>query len=128
VVPWGNSSRGSAFPRVLLRSYLSGHARTPHTVNAARSQASEALITAEQVEYLLEFAEWLLGRVAGIWNSASLPNKLRIQAALFPDGLRVSKEGLGTPLRPLFFKQFQEISTEQHGLASPGGFEPPLPP
>ncbi len=97
-------------------------------LDEARAQQSEELIGAEQVECLLEFAEWMLERIAGIWNSASLPKQLRIQQALFPGGLTVTKDGFGTPLRPLFFKQFQAIPVEETSLASPGGFEPPLPP
>jgi hypothetical protein len=97
-------------------------------LDKARLLQSEALVSADQVESLLEFAEWMLERAAGIWNSASLPNQLRIQQALFPQGLTVIKEGFGTPLHPLFFKQFQLIPAEKTSLASPGGFEPPLPP
>jgi hypothetical protein len=33
---------------------------------------SETLVSEHQVEHLIPFAEWLLDRVAGIWNSASL--------------------------------------------------------
>ena len=92
-----------------------------------RRQESEALISAEQVDSLLDFAAWM-ERAAGTWNSAALPNKLRIQGALFPGGLAVTKQGFGPPLLPLSFKQFQEIPVEETSLASPGGFEPPLPP
>ena len=60
------------------------------------------MISANQVESLLEFAEWMLERVAGIWNSASLPNQRRIQEAFFPQGLTVTQDGFGTPLRPYF--------------------------
>jgi hypothetical protein len=109
-------------------TYEDRRAKVGTALSKAKSQQSEAPIAAEQVEYLLEFADWMLQRVAGIWNSASLSNKLRIQSAFFPDGLTVSKEGFGTPLEPLFFKQFQEIPIEESSLASPGGFEPPLPP
>jgi len=94
----------------------------------ARIQQSEALISADQVECLLEFAEWMLDRAAGIWESASPSNKLRIQEALFPHGLTVTREGFGTASMPLFFRQLHEAPIEETSLASPGGFEPPLPP
>jgi hypothetical protein len=58
---------------------------------------------------LLEFAGWLLERVAGIWNSASTENKRRIQGALFPGGLAIAKDGFGTASSSIFFKQFQAI-------------------
>ena len=105
-------------------TYEDQRERVGTALNKARSQQSEALMPIEQIESLLEFAEWMLVRAAGIWDSASLPNKLRIQQVLFPDGLTVSREGIGTPIRPLFFVQFQDIPTDESGLASPGGFEP----
>jgi len=86
-------------------------------INKARAQRAEILLPIEQVDCLLEFAEWMLERVAGIWNSASLTNKRRIQEALFPDGLLVSMNGFGTVLTPLFFKEFQEIPIDKSGLA-----------
>ena len=95
---------------------------------AAQSQLSETLISAEELECLLEFADWLLERVAGIWSSASADNKRRLQSALFPDGLTLTKEGFGTTPVSIFFKGFQPIQVEESGMASPAGFEPALPP
>ena len=90
--------------------------------------SSEASVNAHDLERLLEFADWLLCRVAGIWKSATLQNKLRVQAALFPDGLTVSNEGFGTASTPLFFYQYAPIPIAANDMASPGGFEPPLSP
>ena len=70
----------------------------------------------------------MLDRAAGIWESASLPNKLRIQEAFFPNGLTIAKEGFGTPSMPLFFRQLHEVPIEETSLASPRGFEPLLSP
>jgi hypothetical protein len=95
---------------------------------AAQSQLDETLISEEELESLLEFADWLLERVAGIWNSASASNKRRLQDALFPGGITVNKEGFGTTEAPKFFKEFQDIPVEIVDLASPAGFEPALPP
>jgi hypothetical protein len=97
------------------------------SVPASQSQLAETLIGAEELECLLDFADWLFQQVAGIWNS-SPENKRRIQSALFPDGLSVTREGFGTTPLPIFFRTFQEAALEKEGLASPGGFEPPLPP
>ena len=109
-------------------TYEAQRERVGTALKEARVQQSEALISADQVECLLEFAHWMLEQVAGIWNSASLPNQRRIQEAFFPEGLTVTKEGFGTPLRPLFFKQFHLIPVEETSLASPRGFEPLLSP
>ena len=45
-----------------------------------------------------------------------------------PMGLSLTKRDLEPYSGPIFFKQFQAIPVEGNGLASPGGFEPPLPP
>ena len=73
-------------------------------LNDLRRQESETLVSREQVDCLLDFAEWMLEleRVAGVWNSAALPNKLRNQEAFFPQGLILTKEGFGIPLAPYF--------------------------
>ena len=60
----------------------------------------------EELDILLQFAEWLLLRVAGTWNAADLGNKLRLQRVLFPDGLTVSSEAFGTAKHPLFFDTY----------------------
>ena len=87
---------------------------------------------------LLEFAGWVMPRLAGVWAGCSLPNKLRIQKAVFPSGLVVGKEGIGTASLPVFFKLVEEAeqvsagvlsaTTKLEVLASPGGFEPPFSP
>ena len=110
------------------QTYQEQRERIGTALQQAHNQEAEALISADEVECLLEFAEWLLGRFAGIWNSASPENKRRLQQAVFPQGLTVSGEGFGTASSQLFFRQFQPIPVENLSLASPGGFEPPLPP
>jgi hypothetical protein len=85
-------------------------------------------VAEEDLSNLLAFAEWLLERVGGIWNSATAPNKQRLQAALFPDGLMASKAGLGTAKDPLFFSDCVTLGHTKTSMASPEGFEPSLPP
>jgi hypothetical protein len=92
--------------------------RTPNSLDPAEAD----------LERLLEFSEGLLQRVPGIWNAAELPNKLRLQQALFPNGLTVSADGFGTAQDPFFFKSSTLLVVAADDLASPGGFEPPLPP
>jgi hypothetical protein len=60
-------------------------------------------VTEAEIASLVEFAEWMMLRIAGIWNSATITNKLRLQHTLFPKGLEVSSEGFGTASEPLFF-------------------------
>jgi hypothetical protein len=94
----------------------------------AEKDGSSGLIPEEELDSLLDFTDWVMLRIAGVWINASYENKQRIQQAFFPDGLVVSKEGFGTVLRPLFFKEFEGVKVENPEMATPGGFEPPLPP
>jgi DNA invertase Pin-like site-specific DNA recombinase len=109
-------------------TYEDQRGRIGNALAKARACRLEGLLKIEQVEYLIEFAEWMLQRVAGIWNSASLANKLRVQEALFPQGLTISKDGIGTPLPTMFFKQFEAIPVEGNGLLinNGGGPDPRL--
>ena len=95
---------------------------------ALQNQVLLVSVTETELDALVEFAEWLLGRVAGIWASATLANKHRLQATLFPDGITVSQEGFGPAHHPLFFEGCGRVAEREASLASPGGFEPPLPP
>ena len=88
----------------------------------------DVLVDLAEVELLLDFAEWMIENASGVWVSASYARKQQIQRAVFPNGLLVSKEGFGTPGVTSLFKQLQAIPDDVYGMASPGGFEPPLPP
>jgi hypothetical protein len=98
------------------------------TLSEAEQLPKSDLIPLSDLETLLEFADWLLQRLPGIWNSASFENKQRLQNALFPEGVALSETGFGTDSTPLFFREFVPIPVEKGEMASPGGFEPPLPP
>ena len=73
------------------------------------SAIPNAGVAEQDLSNLLAFAEWLLERVAGVWNSATGPNKQRLQEALFPGGLTVSKDGFGTAQDPLFFTGYLDV-------------------
>jgi len=79
------------------------------------------LISEADLERLLDFSEWLLERVRGIWNAAELPNKLRLQQALFRNGLTLPADGFGTAQHPFFFKSSTLLTDVPDDLASPGG-------
>lgn len=57
--------------------------RVGTTLTALEKQVPDELASAQEIQCLVEFAEWMLNRVAGIWQSASLANKQRIQNAFF---------------------------------------------
>src|SRR4051812_49448960 len=97
-------------------------------LSEAREAGDNALPNSQQLEYFLEFAEWVLDRVAGVRNAAPLTLKHRLQSALFPDGIMAAQDGFGTGLRPIFCYAFQPIPIAETSLASPRGFEPLLSP
>jgi hypothetical protein len=97
-------------------------------LEAAGLLEGEAVLELADIELLLDFADWMLANAAGVWAGASFENKQRIQRSLFADGLPVSKEGFGTPEPISLFRQLQASREDETNLASPGGFEPPLPP
>jgi len=90
------------------------------TLQTIQAEVSEQLPKIQQVECLLDFAEWILDRIAGLWNVAPLHTKLRIQRALFPDGITVTPQGFGTTPTPVFCNSLDPIPLEETTLASQG--------
>ncbi len=97
-------------------------------LEAAGLEEGEAFIDLAEAELLLDFADWMLENASGVWASASFDSKQRIQRSVFPGGLTVSKEGFGTPEIASLFMELEKKTSELYSMASPGGFEPPLPP
>jgi hypothetical protein len=81
-----------------------------------------------QVSELIDFSSWFLNHAASIWFGADSTVKTRIQTAVFPTGILVTKAGVRTPEPICIFKQLQSLELHGIELASPGGFEPPFSP
>lgn len=75
------------------------------------------------VEAVLRFAEHVLANAARLWEHATLDQKQRLQAALFPEGLTFDGSGFGTAVTCLAFAQLPVAARAEVGLASPTGFE-----
>jgi site-specific DNA recombinase len=88
----------------------------------------EELPEETELAALLDFAAWALENASLTWHSAESSLKTRIQQAFFPGGIGFSSAGFGTPESFCLFKQFATKLDTPDDLASPGGFEPPLPP
>ncbi|MEO7145043.1 MAG: hypothetical protein ABI165_16215 [Bryobacteraceae bacterium] len=73
-------------------------------LEAAGLLEGEAVLELAEVELLLDFAGWMLTNAASVWAGASFENRLRIQRALFANGLPVSRERFGTPEPVSLFK------------------------
>jgi hypothetical protein len=73
------------------------------------------------IEGLLRFSEDVLCDAARLWTDAAPEQKQRLQAALFPQGLRMRDGGFGTVVTSLAFKYFGGDSGSNSGMASPSG-------
>jgi hypothetical protein len=82
----------------------------------------------EELAELLVFSRWVLENAGVVWCAADYEKKGRLQGVLFPSGLTVTDEGFGTPEIACPFMQLEKKTSEEYSMASPGGFEPPLPP
>lgn len=78
----------------------------------AQSQNLEPLPEESEMSQLIAFAEWFFDYAATVWFGAEYDKKLRLQAALFPAGLEVSKDGFGTPASCKFFNGIQELDAD----------------
>jgi hypothetical protein len=66
------------------------------------------------------------GRV--LWQAANHDKADAVADSFFPHRLTVTSEGFGAPESFSFVRQFDARIDDPDNLASPGGFEPPLPP
>ena len=94
----------------------------------ARLALTEAHVEEIDVEAVLNFAEHMLTNVARLWTEAPAATKERLQAAVFPKGVRYSASGFGTDATCMMFSQLPGIQPAESRLASPTRFELVLPP
>ena len=67
--------------------YLKQKDRIQEELTIAELELNDARIDALDVEGVLAFAEPLIANVGRIWFDATLDQRQRIQAAIFPDGI-----------------------------------------
>ncbi len=86
-----------------------------------RAELHEARIDRLDVEGLLGFAEYLLGKNAGrAWMEANLEQRQQIQSAIFPEGLPFDGRGFGTARTCLVFKWLEESRRSRNALPERG--------
>ena len=73
------------------------------------------------------FAKSLLGDPAGFWKG-SAEHRLRLQQAIYPNGLHYDGELVGTAKTFLASRYSNDVQSRKEGMASPTGLEPVLPP
>jgi hypothetical protein len=82
---------------------------------------TDALQDETDVEDLVAFAEHVMTNAARLWMEAALEQRMRLQRALFPDGLRLRDGEFGTAVTCMAFTQLREIGTDKSSMASPTG-------
>ena len=63
----------------------------------------------------------VLTNVVRLWEQASLDHKLRLQWALFPEGVDFDGEEFGTTVTCLAFNRMEDSGGSDDGMASPTG-------
>ena len=86
-------------------------------------------LSRDEMGEFVRFVQECLLDVADCWQQAEAEDKLRVQTFLFSEGLRFSPESKTFELsNSNLFTVLDGLISEKINLASPGGFEPPLPP
>ena len=87
----------------------------------------DARIEALDVEGILDFARYVLVNAGRMWIEASLDQKQRLQAVLFPRGVTYADGSFGTAVTCSVFSELQPIGEAGERLVAHTGFEPVLP-
>ena len=114
--------------RVDQATYERQRDRLREQVALAEIDLADATAEELDVEGLLAFARHVLTNASRLWDNATLDQKLRLQGALFPEGLRFDGSGFGTPVTCLAFVESLVSDGSSDAVASPTGFEPVSPP
>lgn len=77
---------------------------------------------------MLEAAEIYFLMLDRIWGSTDIEGKIAVQNAVFPSHIVVAPAGFRTAPNDSLMRELQVGTDCDATLASPGGFEPPLPP
>jgi hypothetical protein len=96
--------------------------RIQEQLTIAELELQDARIDSLDVEGLLAFAEHLITNAGRMWIEATLDQRQRIQAAIFPEGLPFDGSGFGTAVTCIVFKRLGDLAAGKTGLASPPGF------
>jgi site-specific DNA recombinase len=91
-------------------------------------EVSDARHEELDLDGLLNFAEYLMQNLEGLWMQGALSEKQRLQRAMFPYGVPYLNGQFGTCVTGKVFSMFDEVSGPFEGMASPTGFEPVSPP
>lgn len=81
----------------------------------------DARVEELDVEAALAASSAILSNAEPLWLGATMEQRLKLQAAIFPRGLTHDGESLGTAVTCLAFSALRRNEFAQEGLASPTG-------
>jgi site-specific DNA recombinase len=108
--------------------YQGQEARRVREVEEAERELAQCAGSPEDVEKIIRFADKFFSGLDQTWPGLDLRQKQVFQSAIFPAGLTFDGKELRTPEIPLIFNVIAHAKRGKSSMASPGGFEPPLPP
>ena len=101
--------------------YVKQKDRVEEELAIAELELHDARIEKLDIDGVLAFAEHLISNVGRIWIEASLEQRQRIQAALFPEGIPFDGRSFGTAVTCLAFSALPPSKVGENRLASPRG-------
>lgn len=104
--------------RIDQATYESKRAELTQELALARLARSEAEADALDAETVLGFAEHVLLNAARLWQAGDAEQRVRLQAAIFPNGVRFDGERFGTPETSIAFRHLRAIERGEDALAS----------
>ena len=93
-------------------------------IREAEAELQSCLYNQVDLSELLEHATKILGAIKTTWLSKDIQLKQRLQAAIYPEGISYTKDGLRTAVTSSVFKVLGGISGGDSHMATPTGFEP----
>ena len=109
-------------------TYREQEARRRKEALEAEQALASCAGTPQDLEKVLRFAEGFLDKCPQMWSAMNLRQKQTFQSAIFPSGVTYDGKRLRTAEIPMIFNVIAVSKPRKSGVASPGGFEPPLPP
>ncbi len=116
-----------AFDCFVLSSWTCGSKESRRPSALASIERDQLADEETDVEGLLDFAVHMLASAERMWTQFNPHQKRQFQRLLFPEGLPFNGSAFGTAKTSPVFSYMHSVSATESRMASPGGFEPPLP-
>jgi hypothetical protein len=110
--------------RIDQQTYERQRDRLREQLGLAEIDLAEATGEELDIDAVLAFAQHVLTDAARMWEQTTFDQRLRLQRALFPEGVSFDGSEIRTTVTCLAYGQLSAPQSAENGLASPTGFEP----